>query len=235
MIKKSRKNLKKDILDLIAREQIGNEGWCFTFGTAKSILEYVCGSGQRNSGRPTVAHLYAVAGCDEQGNIVRTDISASHRIVRLFHDLFEDTSLEVDDAREWGANDESCSMLTHLTRKKDELYLDYIVRLSAHPECIDIKLDDIQDNMNHSEDKKTISVEQFEKINRKIIANNYLKAVKSETIEPKSSILIFVQNDPDFQNNAENLRIVRKWSTAPIQYMTHTKNSSKPISLYNLC
>ncbi len=216
MINAPRQELLSVIDNIIADEQLicdrNNSVWSFTENTAKSIVKRIFGDHKRDSREPTLTHIFTVSGMDEKGNIVY-NIDSQDRIIRLFHDLFEDTALEISDGERWGVKTSTLAKIGLLTREDGIKYLDYIVRLSHDPQCVDIKLDDIKDNLDHSENVNLIPVEKLEKINRKIISNNYLKAVKSGVIPAGYNILTFITENCTGNNIETAKDIINKHST----------------------
>ena len=225
MIKATRQELLSLVNSIISDEQLlcdrNNDIWSFTEKTAKSIVEKIFAGDLRHSRQPTLTHIFTVAGMDTRGDI--TDyIEEQERIIRLFHDLFEDTDLEISDGESWGMKIDTLEKINILTRNDDIAYLDYIVRISYVPQCVNIKLDDIEDNLDYSENVNLITPDKLEKINRKIIANNYLNAVKNGDIQAGYNILKFMTNYCTGNSMDTAIEIIDKYSTLHLKQDDHT-------------
>jgi len=71
-----------------------------------------------------------------------------YKTIALLHDTIEDTTLTIEDLHEEGFSLLKVTIINSLTRKKDEPYMEYIERLSFFSKAIEIKLADLEDNMN---------------------------------------------------------------------------------------
>jgi GTP diphosphokinase / guanosine-3',5'-bis(diphosphate) 3'-diphosphatase len=65
----------------------------------------------------------------------------------VMHDLVEDTDVTLDDLREWGFDDYVVNTVDDVTRRDDEQYRTYIVRLSQNPLARLIKQADLRHNI----------------------------------------------------------------------------------------
>ncbi len=70
------------------------------------------------------------------------------RIVAILHDVLEDTPLTLENLRAQGYPDSVLDALDRLTRRDGEAYDDYIERLAPHPLARQVKLLDLEDNMD---------------------------------------------------------------------------------------
>lgn len=89
------------------------------------------------SGLPYVFHPFHVA---EQMKDEDTVITA------LLHDVLEDTSLTVDDLREYGFSEVVIEALTALCHDPYTDYLDYIAKVKKNPVAAAVKLEDLKHN-----------------------------------------------------------------------------------------
>ncbi len=89
------------------------------------------------SGLPYVFHPFHVA---EQMKDEDTVITA------LLHDVLEDTSLTVDDLREYGFSEVVLDALTALCHDPDTDYMDYIAEVKKNPVAAAVKLEDLKHN-----------------------------------------------------------------------------------------
>jgi len=72
------------------------------------------------------------------------------RIIAVLHDIIEDTKLTDQDLLNQGLDYELVNHILTLTRRKNESYDDYIDRISQDELAINVKLADLEDNMNMS-------------------------------------------------------------------------------------
>lgn len=70
------------------------------------------------------------------------------RIVAVLHDVVEDSDYTLDDLREMGYSDEIITALDCLTKRDDEDYMAFVHRAKANPIAKQVKLADIEDNMD---------------------------------------------------------------------------------------
>ena len=70
------------------------------------------------------------------------------RIVAVLHDVVEDSEMTLDDLREQGYNEDILAALDCLTRRDDENYMAFVDRAKKHPIARQVKLADIEDNMD---------------------------------------------------------------------------------------
>ncbi len=105
--------------------------------------------GQRDkAGEPYILHILRVV-------VKLKDENA--RIVAALHDLVEDTGTTLEDLAAAGYSEEICKAVDCLSRRKDESYEAMIERVAANPLARQVKLADLEDNMDpnrrlHGED-----------------------------------------------------------------------------------
>jgi (p)ppGpp synthase/HD superfamily hydrolase len=130
------------------------------------------GQDDRN-GQPYILHVLRVMlkGRNEE-----------EQITGALHDLIEDTDWTLDGLRREGFNTEIIDAVDALTRRDDEPYEDYIRRLSYDPLALNVKLADLEDNMDlkRNEQVQPADVQRF---------NRYLKA-HGKLAELKNQIFI---------------------------------------------
>ncbi|MBF0162358.1 MAG: GTP pyrophosphokinase [Magnetococcales bacterium] len=76
--------------------------------------------------------------------------SPEARMVALLHDTVEDTSLTLEDLRQEGFAEPILTAVERLTHRPEESYESYIQRLSSDPLAVQVKLLDLEDNMDRS-------------------------------------------------------------------------------------
>ncbi|MNM71863.1 Bifunctional (p)ppGpp synthase/hydrolase relA [compost metagenome] len=74
------------------------------------------------------------------------------RIVGILHDVLEDTSITLQHLEDNGflGEIEILDALVSITRKSNESYKDFILRVKLNPIALRVKLADLRDNMNIS-------------------------------------------------------------------------------------
>lgn len=70
------------------------------------------------------------------------------KIVGVLHDVIEDTDVTLDDLRDMGFSEEIIDAVDAISRRLDEKYSDYINRLSKNPIAVNVKIEDIKDNLD---------------------------------------------------------------------------------------
>lgn len=78
--------------------------------------------------------------------------SDEDRIVGILHDVLEDTSITLQHLEDNGflGEIEILHALVSITRKSNESYKDFILRVKLNPIALRVKLADLRDNMNIS-------------------------------------------------------------------------------------
>lgn len=72
----------------------------------------------------------------------------TERIVGILHDTVEDTPVTIDMLRKEGFSEEILAALECVTKQKNEEYGHFIGRIMENPLATQVKLYDIEDNMN---------------------------------------------------------------------------------------
>jgi (p)ppGpp synthase/HD superfamily hydrolase len=91
------------------------------------------------SGQPYILHpLRVMFRC-------QTD---DQRIVAILHDVVEDTPVTVEDLRDQGFTKEILAALDCVTKREGESYEDFVERAAANPIARQVKLADLEDNMD---------------------------------------------------------------------------------------
>lgn len=72
------------------------------------------------------------------------------KIAALLHDVVEDGSINLDYLRLKEIPERVVNAVDSLTRRKNESYKDYIIRISLDPIAIEVKIADLEDNMDIS-------------------------------------------------------------------------------------
>lgn len=115
-------------------------------------------------GQPYFYHLQRVA---------EKMITDNEKIVAYLHDIIEDTEIDFQFIHnEFGFV--IAEAVDLLTKKPNDLYIDYISRISSNIIARKVKIADLEDNMNISRLQKVTS-NDLERLNKYIQAYKYLK------------------------------------------------------------
>lgn len=68
--------------------------------------------------------------------------------IAVLHDVVEDSDITLDDLRREGFGEAIVAGVDCLTRRPREDYADYIERVKQNPLAVQVKLGDLEDNMN---------------------------------------------------------------------------------------
>jgi len=85
------------------------------------------------------------------------------RIVAVLHDVIEDTIITYQYLKDRGLNSELVNHVVTLTRFKNENYNEYINRISKDEFAIQVKLADLEDNMDMSR-LKNPTVKDYDRV-----------------------------------------------------------------------
>ncbi|RME85924.1 MAG: bifunctional (p)ppGpp synthetase/guanosine-3',5'-bis(diphosphate) 3'-pyrophosphohydrolase [Planctomycetota bacterium] len=66
----------------------------------------------------------------------------------LLHDIVEDSEFTLDDLRKEGIPEDVLLALDCLTHRDGESYEDYIQRVESNPMAVEVKITDLEDNMD---------------------------------------------------------------------------------------
>lgn len=90
-------------------------------------------------GQPYILHpLRVMARCQ----------SEKARLVAILHDVIEDSDMTLAELRDRGFNDEIINAVDAISRRDDEDYFDYIERVKHNALAVEVKIADLQDNMD---------------------------------------------------------------------------------------
>lgn len=91
------------------------------------------------SGKPYILHPL---------HVMETVKSDDAKIVAVLHDIIEDTDVTEEDLLNAGLSKHIVDAIVILTRSRDEDYMDYVKNLSSNPLAKEVKLADLQHNMD---------------------------------------------------------------------------------------
>lgn len=144
----------------------------------EKIITFVMGKhkGQVDkAGKPYIIHPLTVAlGCNTE----------SAKIVALCHDVLEDTDATVEELKEIGLTDEEVDAVLLLTKPDKEDYMVYVKRLSQNEIAREVKMSDLNHNMDLSR-LKTITEKDLKRVEKYKKAYNYLKGYDKEILNER--------------------------------------------------
>lgn len=125
-------------------------------------------------GNPYIEHPVAVA------EKVDTELE---KCVALLHDIIEDTDLTSEDLLKMGVPSVVVEKVLIVTHNPNENYSDYIKRVAKDPVAINVKLADIEHNMDLSR-IPNVSQRDLDRVENKYRKNyKYLKEIKNKQME----------------------------------------------------
>ena len=92
-----------------------------------------------HNGRPYIEHPFRVMNAGH---------TLQEKIVGVLHDVVEDTDWTLDKLKAEGFTDEIIDGVDAVTRRDNESYDDYIIRVQTNSLGIRVKLNDLTDNMD---------------------------------------------------------------------------------------
>lgn len=95
------------------------------------------------------------------------------QVVALLHDVIEDCGVSVDELRLMGFPDTVISGVVAMTRDPAESYAAFIERAAAHPIARQVKLADVEDNLDMRR-LNTLTDRDVERLGRYLVARRVL-------------------------------------------------------------
>lgn len=92
-----------------------------------------------NNGRPYIEHPFRVMNAGH---------TIPEKIVGVLHDVVEDTSWTLEQLAAEGFSKEIVDGVDAMTRRDNESYDDYLLRVEKNPIAVRVKLNDLTDNMD---------------------------------------------------------------------------------------
>ncbi|MER2520039.1 MAG: hypothetical protein ABTQ34_05030 [Bdellovibrionales bacterium] len=148
------------------------------------------------SGQDYVLHLLAIFDSTK---------SNLKRAVGLLHDLIEDTPWTLQDLRDVRLPEIVVQGVDYVSKRQNELYFDFVERCGTSVKvfddkekyvAIDVKLSDLEHNMDVSRQTALLDQRYIEKLDVYIISHNYLVAIKREEIPPGTPMAKFMSFHP---------------------------------------
>ena len=101
-------------------------------------------------------------------------MSPEAKITALLHDTLEDSELTTKDLTHSGINGKIASTVYVLTRQKHEKYEDYIKRLYPNKIAVEVKIADLEDNMDITRLIGPLDDKDFQRLQKYKAAYDYL-------------------------------------------------------------
>ena len=123
------------------------------------------------SGRPYIEHLIRVMSMGKSDN---------EKIVGVLHDLLEDTKMTSQDLVNEGFNSDIIAAIELLTKNPTEKdYTIYIKKIKTNPIAIQVKINDLTDNMNIKR-LNNLSPDDLPRLNKYLYAYHELTSLNIE-------------------------------------------------------
>lgn len=118
-------------------------------------------------GQLTISHVIRVMSAGK---------TETEKMIGALHDLIEDTPWTLEKLREEGFPEDIVAAVDSLSRRPEESYEQYIIRVSENPQAVPVKLYDLADNMD---------VRRLSRIGKKEVKRlrRYLKAWRMLTVK----------------------------------------------------
>jgi (p)ppGpp synthase/HD superfamily hydrolase len=95
---------------------------------------------QRKNGQPYITHPLAVMDSVE---------TLHQKIAAVLHDVVEDTSVTLEDLRNYGISERHVDMVDALSRREGETYMQFLERVKSAGEDVSVvKIADMEHNLN---------------------------------------------------------------------------------------
>ena len=101
------------------------------------------------------------------------------RTVGVLHDVIEDTSVTIEDLRKQGISKDVLEALEHITKGKQEPYMEYISRVIQNPLALKVKKCDLEDNMNRSRLEKVTEKDEARLKKYELAYSKVIEALKA--------------------------------------------------------
>ena len=102
-------------------------------------IEAHAGQLDTNNGRPYIEHPFRV---------MNAGVTLQEKIMGVLHDVIEDTTWTLEQLSNEGFSDEIINAVDAMSRRDNESYDNYILRLQENSIAIRVKINDLTDNMD---------------------------------------------------------------------------------------
>ena len=178
---------KQTILDRVKTQmEAAGDDWCASENLALLIFSSALFEQKQWNGDDYAAHPLYVG-----YNGTR---STTKRIIGILHDVVEDSDWELDDLRAVGFSERVIAGVDSVTKHDGEMYFDFIERCSMNEDGIDVKLNDLEHNMSMFRNAHLPQDKDLERLQKYVMAKEYLVAVKKGDISAGSPFADFVES-----------------------------------------
>ena len=167
---------KQEILDRLVMLRAAGRPVAANYGLACIIASCALGLAADKAGAAYPHHDTAVS-------THHTD-SETKKIIGKLHDVVEDSSWTLDDLRAAGFSERVIAGVDGMTKRDGEKYFNFVVRAGRNPDSLDVKLKDLHHNLTLSRNNFLISEKDVTRINKYLLAYNYLVDIKRGKIAP---------------------------------------------------
>ncbi len=133
------------------------------FPTVSSLLE--------DRGKRELAYFALIHFADKDMAMHSCRVAIGHsgtaKVVALLHDIMEDTRFPEADLRRLFCA-ETVRLVMLLTRQYAETYVEYIDRVATDPMAVQVKLSDIQDNLDRGDGPSTSLKTRYRKASNRL-------------------------------------------------------------------
>jgi (p)ppGpp synthase/HD superfamily hydrolase len=100
------------------------------------------------------------------------------RIVAVLHDVIEDSPCDIGFLASQGFHQDILDAVDALTRREDESYEGFIMRLSANDTAVRVKIEDLKDNLDTTR-LKSLGARDLERVQKYHRALEFLDGLRS--------------------------------------------------------
>jgi (p)ppGpp synthase/HD superfamily hydrolase len=101
------------------------------------------------------------------------------KICGILHDVVEDSAWTFEDLKKEGFSAEVIEVLRLVTKtSEDEDYVQFIQRISQNATAVNVKLNDLEDNMDVTR-FELLDEKDIKRLNKYLIARNYLRKLQT--------------------------------------------------------
>ena len=114
--------------------------------------------------------------------VARSMKTIEEKIVALLHDVYEDTNLTIEDHCKNNFNESIVKAVDCLTRRENESVKKYYNRIKSNTISINVKIQDLTDNMNLSR-LKEVTKKDIQRV-------KFYKRMRSDLVKYKNNISV---------------------------------------------
>lgn len=131
--------------------------------------------------------------------------STTKRVIGLLHDVVEDSDWTLEDLKKCGFSQRVIDGVDGVTKRNGEGYFDFVERTAMNADSVDVKLNDLEHNMSAFRNTRLMVDRDVRRMNKYMIAKEYLVAIKKEDIAVGTTVAAFVKTRPEFSDASDLL------------------------------